>query len=162
MMYGGDRQTLTPSNHRVSNSTLHRNQRWVMNYAPTVFLGGVGNSVAGSEIYDSPQQVIPTPSHLLDRISPIFPPFFLVFCAFSPSRRGGSKEPQAGIQGQETAGKGTKSSELRPSFDTPGAVGRITWLQPIVLADLRFHTAGGCRRASAWIMARSDLTEVSC
>ena len=43
-------------------------------------------------------QVIPTPSHLLDRISPIFTPFFPVFCAFSPSRRGGSNEPQAGTQ----------------------------------------------------------------
>ena len=68
-------------------------------------------------------KVIPTPSNLLDRISPIFPPFFLVFCAFSPSRRGGSNEPQAGTQGQETAGKGTKRGELPPSFDTPGAVG---------------------------------------
>ena len=34
-----------------------------------------------------------------------FFPFFPVFCAFSPSRRGGSNEPQAGTQGQETAGK---------------------------------------------------------
>ena len=49
-------------------------------------------------------QVIPTPLHLLDHISPIFSPFFLVFCACSPSRRGGSNEPQAGTQGQETAG----------------------------------------------------------
>ena len=39
--------------------------------------------------------------HLLGRISPISPPFFPVFCAFSPSRRGGSNEPQAGTQGQE-------------------------------------------------------------
>ena len=44
-------------------------------------------------------QVIPTPLHVLGRISPIFSPFFLVFCAFSPSRRGGSNEPQAGTQG---------------------------------------------------------------
>ena len=44
-------------------------------------------------------KVIPTPSHLLDRISPIPPPFFPVVCAFSPSRRGGSNEPQAGTQG---------------------------------------------------------------
>ena len=48
-------------------------------------------------------QVIPTPSHFLDRILPIFPPFFPIFCAFSPSRRTGSNEPQAGTQGQETA-----------------------------------------------------------
>jgi len=71
-------------------------------------------------------QVIPTPPRVLGRISPIFPPFFPVFCAFSPPRRGGSNEPQAGTQGQETAGKGTKRGELRPSFDTPDAVGRIT------------------------------------
>eukprot|EP01045_Picozoa_sp_COSAG04_P037279 COSAG04_NODE_9449_length_863_cov_1.208115_2_plen_145_part_01 len=48
------------------------------------------------------------PSHFLDRISPISFPFFPVFCAFSPSRRGGSNEPQAGTQGQQTASKGTK------------------------------------------------------
>eukprot|EP01045_Picozoa_sp_COSAG04_P027853 COSAG04_NODE_4171_length_2257_cov_2.344300_1_plen_617_part_10 len=47
-------------------------------------------------------QVIPTPLHVLGRISPISPPFFPVFCAFSPSRRGGSNEPQTGIQGPET------------------------------------------------------------
>ena len=41
---------------------------------------------------------------VLDHISPIFPPFFLVFCVFSPSRPGGSSEPQAGTQGQEIAG----------------------------------------------------------
>ena len=34
--------------------------------------------------------------HFLGRISPIFSPFFPVFCAFSPSRRGGSNKPQAG------------------------------------------------------------------
>ena len=51
-----------------------------------------------------PGQVIPTPSHFLDRISPIFPPLFLVFCAFLPPRRDGSNEPQARTQGRETAG----------------------------------------------------------
>jgi len=55
-------------------------------------------------------QVIPTPSHLLDHISPIFPPFFLVFCAFSPPRRDGSNEPQARTQGQETAGTGVQTA----------------------------------------------------
>eukprot|EP01045_Picozoa_sp_COSAG04_P010327 COSAG04_NODE_629_length_11765_cov_11.121721_8_plen_203_part_00 len=53
-------------------------------------------------------QVIPTPSHVLGRISPIFFPFFLVFCAFSPSRRGGSNAPQAGAQGQETVARAPK------------------------------------------------------
>ena len=58
---------------------------------------------------------------------PFVPRFFLVFCAFSPSRRGGSNEPQAETQGQERAGTRTKTQELGPSFDTPAAVGRITW-----------------------------------
>ena len=30
-MFGGDRQTLTPSKHFVTNSTLHHNQRWMLN-----------------------------------------------------------------------------------------------------------------------------------
>ena len=59
-----------------------------------------------------PAQVIPTPLHVLGRISPIFSPFSPLFCAFSPSRRGGSNEPKTGTQGQETAGKGTKRGEL--------------------------------------------------
>jgi len=53
-------------------------------------------------------QVIPTPLHVLDRISPIFPPFFPVFCAFSSPRRDGSNEPQAGTQGQETVARAPK------------------------------------------------------
>ena len=44
-------------------------------------------------------------SHVLGCISPIFSPFFPIFCAFSTSRRGGSNEPQAGTQGQETDDK---------------------------------------------------------
>ena len=60
-------------------------------------------------------KVIPTPSHVLDRISPIFSPFPPVFCAFSPSRRDGSNEPQAGTQGQETAGTGVQTPFRRPS-----------------------------------------------
>ena len=57
----------------------------------------------------SQHQVIPTPSRFLGCISPIFSPFFLVFCAFSPPRQDGSNEPQAGIQGQETAGTGVQT-----------------------------------------------------
>ena len=62
-----------------------------------------------------PDQVIPTPSHVLDRISPIFPPFFPVFCAVSPSRRGGSNEPQAGAQGQETVARAPKHRFAGPA-----------------------------------------------
>ena len=65
-------------------------------------------AAGGRGIYLITDQVIPTPSHLLDRISPIFPPFFLVFCACSPSRRGGSNEPKTGIQGQETVSRAPK------------------------------------------------------
>ena len=39
----------------------------------------------GAQGQESLAQVTPTPSHLLGRISPIFPPFFPAFCAFSPS-----------------------------------------------------------------------------
>ena len=57
---------------------------------------------------DCAPQVIPTPLHVLGRISPIFTPFFSVFCAFSPSRRHGSNEPQAGTQDQETVARAPK------------------------------------------------------
>eukprot|EP01045_Picozoa_sp_COSAG04_P029209 COSAG04_NODE_4742_length_1916_cov_1.391855_2_plen_123_part_00 len=52
----------------------------------------------------STRRLAPDRPHFLGCISPIFPPFFPIFCAFSPSRRGGSNKPQAGTQGQETAG----------------------------------------------------------
>ena len=45
----------------------------------------------------------------------------------SPPGRDGSNEPQAGTQGQETAGKRAKRGELPPSFDAPGANQRINW-----------------------------------
>ena len=60
--------------------------------------------------HGSADQVIPTPLHVLGRISPIFAPFFPVFCAFSPPRRDGSNEPQARTQGQETAGTGVQTA----------------------------------------------------
>ena len=79
--------------------------RHLYNYA----LAGTGETVKDHQ-QGHPQaapdtQVIPTPLHVLGRISPISPPFFPVFCAFSPSRRGGSNEPQAGAQGQETVAR---------------------------------------------------------
>lgn len=55
VLFGGNRSTLTPSAHAVINCTLHHNQRWIMNYAPNIFLGGVGQSIVDSEIYASPQ-----------------------------------------------------------------------------------------------------------
>ena len=79
-------------------------------------------------------------SHVLDHILPIFPPKITVFCAFSPPGRDGSNEPQAGTQGQETAGKGTKRGELGPSFDAPDANQRIAWAaQDCADAEVRFN-----------------------
>ena len=49
---------------------------------------------------------VPLCTHVSGHISPIYPPFFPVFCAFSPSRRDGSNEPQAGTQGQDNGGRG--------------------------------------------------------
>lgn len=55
ILFGGDRDTLTPSGHFATNCTLHRNQRWIMNYAPNILLGGVGQMARGCEVYASPQ-----------------------------------------------------------------------------------------------------------
>ena len=58
LLYGGNRTSLQPSNHTVENCTLSRNQRWILNYAPNVILGGVGNSVLGSELSESANQCV--------------------------------------------------------------------------------------------------------
>ena len=73
----------------------------------TITVGETGTSARGAAEAECVLvlQVIPTPLHVLGRISPIFSPFFPVFCAFSLSRRGGSNEPKTGIQGQETASR---------------------------------------------------------
>eukprot|EP00658_Telonema_sp_P-2_P054590 TRINITY_DN4342_c0_g2_i3.p1 TRINITY_DN4342_c0_g2~~TRINITY_DN4342_c0_g2_i3.p1 ORF type:complete len:280 (+),score=36.90 TRINITY_DN4342_c0_g2_i3:278-1117(+) len=54
-LFGGDRVNLVPSRHFAANCTLHHNSRWIMNYAPSVFMGGVGQTVDGCEIYAGPQ-----------------------------------------------------------------------------------------------------------
>jgi hypothetical protein len=55
ILFGGDRDTLTAAGHFAANCTIHHNQRWIMNYAPNVLLGGVGQVARGCEIYASPQ-----------------------------------------------------------------------------------------------------------
>eukprot|EP01045_Picozoa_sp_COSAG04_P038754 COSAG04_NODE_10530_length_770_cov_3.111773_1_plen_157_part_10 len=65
--------------------------------------GGVGtSSVAASSEPGAAAPAFPC-SHSLGHISAISFPFFLVFCAFSPPRRDGSNEPQAGTQGSVAA-----------------------------------------------------------
>ena len=76
---------------------------------------GMMSALQGSLQQQLMVKVIPTPSHVLGRISPIFSPFFPVFCAFSPSRRGGSNEPQAGAQGQETVARAPKHRFAGPA-----------------------------------------------
>jgi len=69
------------------------------------------HALAGAELQ---VQVIPTPAHFLRPYLAHFPPrFFPLFCAFSPSRRDGSNEPQAGTQGQETVARGSEQPFLR-------------------------------------------------
>ena len=54
----------------------------------------------------------PDSSRLLDRISPISPPSFPVFCAFSPPRRGGSTRPASRNPGPRNCGKGGRTPFL--------------------------------------------------
>ena len=61
-----------------------------------------GAEPAGADGVGSAGQVIPTPLHVLDRISPISPRFFPFF-AFSPFRPDGSNEPQARNPGPRKA-----------------------------------------------------------
>ena len=66
--------------HSLTNWELPRVGQWNWELPTYPF-----KDVANLEIIRVVLQVIPTPSHLLGRISPIFSPFFPVFCAFSPS-----------------------------------------------------------------------------
>ena len=69
--------------------------------------GGTTTVVAGVDA----TQVIPPVLSLLTLLRPYlahFFPVFPLFCAFSPPRRDGSNEPQAGTQGQETVARAPK------------------------------------------------------
>ena len=80
-----------------------------------------------------------TAKDLLDDISPIFFPFFPVFCAFSPPRRDGSNEPQARTQGQETAAGAKRGELLRSTRFSVAAYLRVC------VDDRQHHTL--CRRS---------------
>ncbi len=58
VLSGGDRQTLTPANLYVENSTIRRFARVSRTYRPAVQLLGVGNRAAGNKIYDAPHTAI--------------------------------------------------------------------------------------------------------
>ena len=51
---GGDRNTLTPANHRVEDCDIHQMGQWVRTYNPAVKLNGVGNRVSHNHIHDAP------------------------------------------------------------------------------------------------------------
>jgi len=102
------------------------------------------------------RQVIPTPSHVLDRISPIFCPvfsrFLRVFTA-SPRRfqRAASRNP-----GPRNGGTSTKTRELRPSFDAPDANQRINWQAE---EEARLRAAEAARLEEARLAAESPETK---
>ena len=66
-------------------------------------------------------QVIPTPSHVLGRISPIFSPFFPVFARFHRLAETVPTSPKPEPRAKKQPAKGPRPSDLGPSFDTPDA-----------------------------------------
>jgi hypothetical protein len=57
-LYAGDRSTLTPAKHVVSNSSISYSQRYMYCYVPSVALADCGNSIVNSEIFGGPHQGI--------------------------------------------------------------------------------------------------------
>ncbi|HEU0123622.1 MAG TPA: right-handed parallel beta-helix repeat-containing protein [Bryobacteraceae bacterium] len=51
---GGDRATLTPGEHQVTDCDIHHMGQWVRTYNPAVKLSGVGHRVAHNHIHDAP------------------------------------------------------------------------------------------------------------
>ena len=58
MLDGGDRKTLSPGNHLVENSEIHRFGRWSWTYMPGIHIQGVGHRVAHNHIHDAPHSAI--------------------------------------------------------------------------------------------------------
>ena len=56
--YAGDRITLTPANHSLVNSVITAYNRYTHCYTPGVVLGGVGNVVSGTRIFNAPHNAI--------------------------------------------------------------------------------------------------------
>jgi len=56
--YAGDRQTLTPANHEIRNSSVSYSNRYMYCYVPSVALADCGNSIVDSEMFGGPHQGI--------------------------------------------------------------------------------------------------------
>ena len=58
VMEGGDRKTLTPAHHQVTNNRIHHFSRHQQTAAYAIVLGGVGNRAANNLIRDAPHQAV--------------------------------------------------------------------------------------------------------
>jgi hypothetical protein len=57
-LYAGDRTLLQPARHVLADASITRYNRYTHCYTPGVVLGGVGNSVLRSRIWDAPHQAV--------------------------------------------------------------------------------------------------------
>jgi len=57
-LVGGDRKTLAPSRHYVTNSKIHDFGLWHRMYRPAVWMTGVGQRVAHNHIWNAPHSAI--------------------------------------------------------------------------------------------------------
>jgi hypothetical protein len=55
---GGDRSTLTPARGVLRNSSISKTNYYVWSNAPVTFMGGVGNTITGSELFESTHQAV--------------------------------------------------------------------------------------------------------
>jgi hypothetical protein len=58
LVEGGDRKTLTPAGHQITNSRIHHFSRHQQAAAYGIILGGVGNRAANNLIHDAPHQAV--------------------------------------------------------------------------------------------------------
>lgn len=57
-LYAGNRQTLTRSGHVIANCSISYANRYTLCYAPLVLFGGVGHTVASSELFGAFHQAV--------------------------------------------------------------------------------------------------------